>query len=325
MQVLILSARTGWHIGELCRALTARGHQPHVAPYEALVAEIRGSRGSDCSLVFKGSNDSNDPNDSNDSNDSNVFSFDAVLARIIPNGSLEQIIYRVDALHWIEDLGIPVVNSARAIERSVDKFYTTALLQQAGLPVPETVVCERADDAMAAIRRMLERGGEVIIKPIFGSMGHGLVRITDTELAWRVVRPLEQMRSVFYVQRAIEHAGRDVRLFVVGGRVVGAIERTAPPGDWRTNVARGGSARAIEPPPAWQDYAISAAAAVGADYAGVDLLLSPRSETFVLEVNGIPGWQGLQAATGVDVAAAIVEQLEARAAGRQALAEQVHA
>ena|SRR5688572_12163044 len=335
MQVLILSARTGWHTDELCRALIARGHQPRVAPYEALVAELgRSDRSdrSDCSLVFgrsnangsNGSNGSNDSNDPNGSNDSNVFSFDAVLARIIPNGSLEQIIYRVDALHWIEDQGIPVVNSARAIERSVDKFYTTALLQQASLPVPETVVCERADDAMAAIRRMLDRGGEVIIKPIFGSMGHGLVRVGDPELAWRVIRPLEQMRAVFYVQRAIDHDGRDVRLFVAGGRVVGAIERIAPAGDWRTNVTRGGSAREIDPPSAWRDCAITATAAVGADYAGVDLLLSPRGEMFVLEVNGIPGWQGLQSATGVDVAAAIVEQVEARA-GLGVIPERVHA
>ena len=300
MQVLILSARTGWHTDELCRALTARGHQPRVAPYESLVAHF-------------GSDDSNDSN------------FDAVLARIIPNGSLEQIIYRVDALHWIEARGIPVINSPRAIERSVDKFYTTALLQQAGLPVPETVVCERADDAMTAIRRMLDGGGEVIIKPIFGSMGHGLVRIADAELAWRVVRPLEQMRSVFYVQRAIDHGGRDVRLFVVGGRVVGAIERIAPAGDWRTNVTRGGAARPIDAPLSWQHYAVTAAAAVGADYAGVDLLLSSSGGIFVLEVNGIPGWQGLQAATGVDVAAAIIEHMEARAAGRLAFAEQVHA
>ena len=301
MRVLILSARTGWHTDELCRALAARGHQPRLAPYESLVAHL----GQDSRAAF--------------------VDADVVLARIIPNGSLEQIIYRVDALHWIEDQGIPVVNSARAIERSVDKFYTTALLQQAGLPVPETVVCERADDAMAAIRRILDAGSEVIIKPIFGSMGHGLVRVADLELAWRVVRPLEQMRSVFYVQRAIDHDGRDVRLFVAGGRVVGAIERTAPPGDWRTNVARGGSARAIDPPPAWQEYAIVATAAVGADYAGVDLLLSPRGEIFVIEVNGIPGWQGLQTATGADVAAAIVAQVEARAAGLGALSERVHA
>ena len=234
----------------------------------------------------------------------------------------------MDALHWIEDRGIAVVNSAWAIERSVDKFYTTARLQEAGLPVPETVVCDCAGAAMEAIRQMLAAGGEVIVKPIFGSMGHGLVRIADAELAWRVVRPLEQMRSVFYVQRAIDSGGRDVRLFVVGGRVVGAIERTAPPGDWRTNVARGGIARAIEPSSEWKDYALAATRAVGADYAGVDLLESRAGEVFVLEVNGIPGWKGLQSATGVDVAASIVELVEERVAStthRDLTAEGVHA
>jgi RimK family alpha-L-glutamate ligase len=308
MQVLILSARTGWHTDELCRALAARGHHARVSPYESLAAEF--GRRSDLKTDTATS----------------VFDVDAVLARIIPNGSLEQIIFRVNALHWIEQRGIPVVNSARAIERSVDKFYTTALLQEAGLPVPETVVCDRADAAMEAIRRMLASGGEVIVKPIFGSMGHGLVRIADAELAWRVVRPLEQMRSVFYVQRAIDSSGRDVRVFVVGGRVVGAIERTAPPGDWRTNVARGGIARAIEPSSDWVDHALSATRASGADYAGVDLLESRTGEVFVLEVNGIPGWKGLQSATGLDVASSIVELVEARVAPRRELtAEAAHA
>jgi ribosomal protein S6--L-glutamate ligase len=331
MTVLILSARTGWHTDELCRALAARGHQPCVAPYESLVAVMGGpaneGRPEGRPLPTQGTDRLVEADLQVGLNDrTSAFEFDAVLARIIPNGSLEQIIYRVDALHWIEERGIPVVNSARAIERSVDKFYTTALLQQAGLPVPETVVCERSDDAMDAIRRMLAMGGEVIIKPMFGSMGHGLVRIDDPELAWRAVRSLEQMRSVFYLQRAIDHGGRDVRVFVVGGHVVGAIERTAPAGDWRTNVTRGGVARPIDVSSEWRDSAIGAAHVVGADYAGVDLLVSRTGELFVLEVNGIPGWQGLQRATGVDVAAAIVEQVESRvAAGREVIAEQVHA
>jgi RimK family alpha-L-glutamate ligase len=338
MQVLILSARTGWHTDELCRALAARDHHARVASYESLVAVMGRPEGRPLPLredtppsadigadlqprADVGADLQVGPGES-------VFRADAVLARIIPNGSLEQIIFRVDALHWIEERGVPVVNSARTIERSVDKFYTTALLQEAGLPVPETVVCDCADAAMEAIRRMLASGGEVIVKPIFGSMGHGLVRIADAELAWRVVRPLEQMRSVFYVQRAIDSGGRDVRLFVVGGRVVGAIERTAPPDDWRTNVARGGIARAIEPSSEWKDYALAAARAVGADYAGVDLLESRTGEVFVLEVNGIPGWKGLQGASAFDVAASIVELVEERVASttrRELTAEGAHA
>ena len=241
---------------------------------------------------------------------------DAVLARIIPSGSLEQVIYRVDALHWLEERGVPVINSPRAIERAVDKFYTSALLQEAGLPTVDTVVCERAAEAMAAVREF----GDVVIKPIFGSMGHGIVRVSDPDVAFRVVKTLESMRTVFYVQRAVDHGGRDYRLFVIGGRVLAAIERRAAEGDWRSNVARGATAAAFEAPAEWQAMALRAAAAIGADYAGVDLLPAPDGRVYVLEVNGIPGWEGLQRATGVDVAGAIVDHMvsRVRAAARSA-------
>jgi len=287
MRVVILSARTGWHTDELIRALTARGHLAAVLPYEGLIARV----GVEAGLT---------------SEQISILDADAVLARIIPGGSLEQLIYRVDALHWLENRGVRVVNSPRAIERSVDKFYTTTLLHDAGLLVPETVVCERVEDAMVAVRSM----GDVVIKPIFGSLGHGMVRVSDPDVALRVVRALDQIRSVFYVQRAIDHSGRDLRVFVVGGRVLGAIERRAPAGEWRTNVAIGGSATAVDISPEIERVALRAAAAVGADYAGVDVLPARDGALYVLEVNGIPGWEGLQQATGLDVAAAIVEHLE---------------
>jgi RimK family alpha-L-glutamate ligase len=310
LHVVILSARRGWHTEELCRALGARGHSSEVLPYEGLVARLEPP----FSVVPPGGTPA--PGGTLTSDGHAVMGADAVLARIIPAGSLEQIIFRVDALHWIEEQGIPVMNPPRAIERCVDKFYTDVRLRQAGLPTPETIVCESSADVLRAIREM----GDVIVKPIFGSMGHGLVRVSDPELAVRIVRPLEQMRTVFYVQRALAHDGRDVRVFVAGGQVLGAIEREAPDGDWRSNVARGGRAHAIDLPAAWADLAVRAAAAVGADYAGVDLLPARDGTTYVLEVNGIPGWQGLQRATGVDVASALVAHLEARCAARKALA-----
>jgi len=300
MNVAILSARTGWHTDELCRALAERGHTGLVLPYEGLIAKLPDG-------LF--------------SNGLPLLSADAVLARIIPGGSLEQIIYRVDALHWIEERGVLVINSPQAIERSVDKFYTTALLQEAGLPTPETVVCEGMDEAMKAVRAL----GDVVIKPIFGSLGHGMVRVADPEVALRILRSLDQTRPVFYVQRAIDHGGRDFRVFIVGGRVLGAIERRAPEGEWRTNVAIGGSARAVDLPEASEALALRAAAAVGADYAGVDLLPARDGRVFVLEVNGIPGWEGLQTATGTDVAGAIVEHLIARVAARRASTKPVEA
>jgi RimK family alpha-L-glutamate ligase len=169
------------------------------------------------------------------------------------------------------------------------------------------------NDAMTAVREM----GDVVIKPIFGSLGHGMVRVSDPDVALRVLQALDEVRAVFYIQRAIDHGGRDVRVFVVGGRVVAAIERVAPAGEWRTNVARGAETRACDLPAQWADYALRAAAAVSADYAGVDLLPARDGSVYVLEVNGIPGWQGLQQATGVDVAGAIVDHVIARVrAGR---------
>src|SRR5215510_2842997 len=301
MHIVVLS-KPGWHADELCRALAERGHSGRVLPYDGLIASL----GAASSLS---------------NGQAEILDADAVLARFVPGGSLEQIVYRLDALHWIEEHGVPVMNPPRAIERSVDKFYTDARLREAGLATPETVVCERIDDAMPLIRAMLERtppdGGEraLVIKPIFGSMGHGIVRVTDPDVAFRVLQSLDQIRAVFYVQRAIDSGGRDVRVFIVGGRVLGAIERRAGDGDWRTNVSRGGSARAIALPAEWAALAVRAAAAIGADYAGVDLLPSKNGGVFVLEVNGIPGWQGLQRATGIDVAGAIVDHLTDRVRG----------
>jgi RimK family alpha-L-glutamate ligase len=268
----------------LTRALSAHGHTGAIVPYESLVASIGGRPG------LRGGQEELDR-------------ADAVLARIIPSGSLEQIIFRVDALHCLEERGTRVMNSPRTIERTVDKLWTSALLERCGLPTPRTVVCESAEEAMAAYRAL----GDVIVKPLFGSMGLGMVRVTDEEMAYRVFRTIEQIRGVYYLQQTIDHEGRDVRAFVIGGRVFAAIERRAD--GWRTNLSRGGSARPVELSPEWTSLAVRAAAAVGAEYAGVDLLPARDGTVSVLEVNGIPGWRGLQEATGLDVANALVDQL----------------
>jgi RimK family alpha-L-glutamate ligase len=310
MNVVILSARRGWQTDELCRALAERGHIGHVLPYEGLVASVGASSTNvEADLPAFAKASAGQASLVESASGTPVLAADIVLPRIIPSGSLEQIVYRVNALHWIERRGITVVNSPRAIERCVDKFYTTVLLHEAGLPVPETVVCEGMADAMAAVRRM----GSAVVKPIFGSMGHGIVRVDDPDVAFRVFKTLDQIRAVFYVQRAIDHGGRDVRVFVVGGRVVAAIERLAPAGEWRTNVSQGATARRCALPASSAQLALRAVEAVGADYAGVDLLQAPDGSVLVIEVNGIPGWQGLQEATGVDVAGEIVSHAIARA------------
>ena len=284
LHLVILAAREGWHTRELTRALEARGHTGAIVPYEGLVASIGRRSG-----LRSGATD--------------LDRADAVLARIIPSGSLEQIIYRVDVLHRLEDRGVRVMNSPGAIERTVDKFWTSTLLEQCGLPTPDTIICDDAEEAFAAFREL----GDVIVKPLFGSMGLGMVRVSDEEMAFRVFKTIEQIRGVYYLQRAIEHEGRDIRAFIVGGRVLAAIERRSD--GWRTNLSRGGTARPVQLPEAWTALALRAAAAVGAEYAGVDLLPATDGTVYVLEVNGIPGWQGLQEATGIDVAGALIEQL----------------
>ena len=284
MHFVVLASRQGWHTRELTRALDTRGHSGVIVPYEGLTASIGGTPG-----LRSGA--------------AELDRADGVLARIIPSGSLEQIIFRVDALHRLEDRGVRVMNSPRAIERTVDKFWTSALLEQCGVPTPETVVCETPEEAFAGFRAL----GDVIVKPLFGSMGLGMVRVSDEEMAYRVFRTIEQIRGVYYLQRAIEPDGRDIRAFVIGGRVIGAIERRAE--GWRTNLARGGTAAAVRLSDEWAGLAVRAAAAVGAEYAGVDLLPARDGRVYVLEVNGIPGWQGFQAATGLDVAGALIDQL----------------
>jgi RimK family alpha-L-glutamate ligase len=291
MRVAILSAGRGWHTDELARALADRGHTSCLLPVQRLVARIGGAPRLAAGEVA-------------------LEACDAALVRIIPRGSLEQIVFRVDALHWLESLGVAVMNPARAIERSVDKFYTSALLEAAGLPTPRTVVAERVDAAMAAFAEMRD----VIVKPLFGSNGRGMVRVSDEEIAYRVFKALELERAVYYVQRAIPHPGRDVRALVVGDAVVAAAWRSAA--GWRTNLARGARAEKAELPREWEELSLRAARAAGAEYAGVDLLPASDGRVYVLEVNAIPGWRGLQGTTDLDLAGAVVAHLEVHCGAR---------
>ncbi len=295
MRVAILSAGQGWHNAELARAFAQRGHTCALLPITKLIAHVAAP--SPFHLFT--------PSSSQLLND-----FDVILVRIMPRGSLEQIVFRMDALHLLMAYGTRVFNPPVCIERTVDKFYTSGLLVQAGLPTPRTVVCERADDALAAFAQL---GGDLIVKPLFGSMGLGMTRISDEDVAYRVFKALELERAVYYLQETIPHPGRDIRAFVLNGRVLAAIERISTDGGWRTNVARGGQARQIDLTNPQTDLCLRAAAVVGAEYAGVDLLVGDTGESYVIEVNGIPGWQGLQQATDIDVATEIVAYLEKKA------------
>jgi ribosomal protein S6--L-glutamate ligase len=222
---------------------------------------------------------------------------DALIVRTMPPGSLEQVIFRMDALGQLAAAGLLVINSPRAIEVAVDKYLALCRLSAAGITVPRTRVCQTPSDAL---RAMTDLGGDVVVKPLFGSEGRGLFRLNDAALAERAFGLLAPLGSVLYVQEFVPHAGYDLRLLVIGSRVL-AMRRHAID-DWRTNLSLGGRAEPAEINDELAALAHRAAAAVGARHAGVDVLTGPDGRNFVLEVNAVPGWKGLSASLEIDVA-----------------------
>jgi RimK family alpha-L-glutamate ligase len=225
----------------------------------------------------------------------------ALLVRTIPIGSLEQIIFRMDALHRLENIGVRIFNTPTTIERTVDKYYTDFILRDAGILTPRTMVTEDFDQALTAFREM----GDVIVKPMFGSEGKGMRRVSDEDTAYRVFRALELDRYIFYLQEYIPHGQEDIRAFVVGDKVVAAMRRKG--NSWKTNVSQGAQVESIELSTPLKDLSIQAARLVGADYAGVDLMPAEDGRVFVLEVNSIPGWRGLCKTVTFNVADTIVD------------------
>ena len=242
----------------------------------------------------------------------NLQEFDAVLVRTMPPGSLEQVVFRMDCLGRYEAAGGVVINPARAVETAVDKFLTSAKLAEGGLLTPRTICCQTADDAMAAFA---ELDGDVVLKPLFGSEGRGITRLNDEALALRAFKMLAQLGAVLYLQEFIEHEGADLRLLIIGQRTLAMRRRN--PLDWRTNVSRGAKVEPFTPTDDMIEMARRAAAAVGAPLAGVDILPGRDGRLYTIEVNAVPGWQGLSRATGTDVAALVLEFVEGEARSRR--------
>ncbi len=276
MHMAILSGGTGWHVRDLERAAQDLGHHIEVIDFRRLMADA-------------GMTTAPPP-------------FDAVIVRTMPPGSLEQVVFRMDILHAWQARGIRILNPPRALEICVDKYLATARLEEAGLNVPATIVCQHADAAMEAFEKL---GGDVVVKPIFGSEGRGLVRVADPELAWRTFRAIERTQSVLYLQKYIHHPGWDVRAFVSRGHVLTAMRRNAR-GDWRTNVAQGATAESWKLTPELEEMALRASNAVGTIVAGVDLLPGPHGEWYVIEVNAVPGWKAFAPVSGIDIAREII-------------------
>ncbi len=227
-----------------------------------------------------------------------------VFVRGVPGGPLESVILRLDVLHAFAMLDVPVFNSGRAIERTVDKLLTSFLLARQGVPTPSTWACESAGEAQAICASLFAAQKAVVLKPLFGSQGQGLVLLRDaTQLAAEV-----PVGGVFYLQEFLGSPvppHRDWRVMVIDGRARFCMQRESE--HWITNRAQGARCLAVPLDQPVAELAEAAAAALDVDYAGVDLLRSPEGEWKVTEVNGIPAWWGLTQATGADVTGALVD------------------
>lgn len=232
-----------------------------------------------------------------------LLGLDALIIRPIGRGSLEEIIFRMDLLYRLERLGLLVVNPPKSIERAVDKYFALALLEEAGLPVPRTIVTESSTRALKAFQ---ELGGDVVIKPIFGSRGIGSTRVSDYDVAERIFRALSFHHEVIYIQEYIEHGFSDIRAFVLGDRVLASMRRVAD--RWKTNVSQGARPEPIRLDEGLEELAVRASKAVGCMIAGVDIL-EGRDGPRIVEVNSQPGWMGLQQVTETRIADEIIRYI----------------
>lgn len=233
---------------------------------------------------------------------------DAVIVRTMSGGSLEAVTLRLGILHALRERGVVVWNDARAIERCVDKSMTSFLLARAGISTPATWTFESYEEARATVQRETVAGA-LVLKPLFGSQGRGLILIRKPD----DLPPPEQVAGrVYYLQRFVgaERSGyHDFRLLVVRGNVVAAMQRHSS--HWITNVKRGGRPVAVAVNDDMKALALRATAAVGADFAGVDILYDPDHRPTVLEVNSMPAWSGLQKVTSINIASVFADAIAA--------------
>jgi len=293
LRVAIVTDLAGWHGAQLRRAFRARGIEARYVSLERCTIDLaRGVHG----ILMPGF-ERRLP--------------DGVFVRGVPGGSLEQVVLRLDFLHALRELGVAVYNDARAIERSVDKAMTSFLLARAGVPTPPTWVTESPARARSIVLRETSAGHAVVVKPLFGSQGKGLVRLR----AGMDIPDAAAVQGVWYLQRYVEAAAgegrwRDWRVLVVGGTVAAAMVRHGR--TWINNVAQGARCEGAAPEATLCDLAVAAARAVGMDYAGVDVMRDPRDGYKVIEVNSIPAWRGLQSVTDGNIAEGLVNDFVSR-------------
>ncbi|TFG30492.1 MAG: RimK family alpha-L-glutamate ligase [Promethearchaeota archaeon] len=212
----------------------------------------------------------------------------------------QKIFFRLDILRAIEEYGIRLINSRESLEIASDKFLTSVFLEKHNIPTPKTIICEDPHDALKMYK---ELGGDVIIKPLFGSKGIGISRLSDQGFAENVIISLGHLNEVFYLQEFIEHYNRDIRIFVIGDKAIAGMYRVSD--NWKTNVYAGAEVKPLELTKELKELAIKSAKVTKTEIAGVDILESKKGY-YVIEVNSIPGFMALQKVTDINIPEQII-------------------
>ncbi|HEO71766.1 MAG TPA: RimK family alpha-L-glutamate ligase [Candidatus Hydrogenedentes bacterium] len=229
---------------------------------------------------------------------------DAVIPRISPRINF----FGLAVVRQFEQMGVYVANESLAIARARDKLRAMQILSRHDIGIPPTVLVRDKKEVLAAIERV--GGAPVIIKVIEGTQGVGVILAETRKVAEAIVQTLQSARQNVLIQKFVrESEGRDIRALVVGDRVVASMRRCAQPGEFRSNVHRGASSEAITLDATFEHTAIRAAQILGLRVAGVDMLEAQEGPQ-VLEVNASPGLEAIEAVTGIDVAGAIVQDVE---------------
>jgi RimK family alpha-L-glutamate ligase len=227
--------------------------------------------------------------------------FDALVIRPIGCGSLEEIIFRMKMLCRLQRLGMPIINPPEAIEHCIDKYGSMAILEENGVQVPRTAVTESVEEALKAFDAL---GGDVVVKPLFGSRGMGATRVQDVEVASTIFSSITFYHGVIYLQEFVPHGFSDIRAFVIGDRVVAAMRRVA--NGWKTNYSQGARPEPLNLDSALKEVAVKSAKLAECKIAGVDIIESSRG-ALVVDVNSQPAWKGLQSVTRANIADEIVD------------------
>ncbi|MBR9910346.1 MAG: 30S ribosomal protein S6--L-glutamate ligase [Gammaproteobacteria bacterium] len=237
----------------------------------------------------------------------NKGDFDAVIPRIGSSVTF----YGTAVVRQFEMMGIYCVNESVAISRSRDKLRSIQLLSRKGVGIPVTAFANSPDDVSGLIREV--GGAPLVIKLLEGTQGIGVVLAETKKAAESVIEAFMGVKSNILIQEFIKEAGgSDIRCFVVGGEVIAAMQRTAPAGEFRSNLHRGGSAELVQLTKEEKAAAVKAAEIMGLNVCGVDLLRSSRGP-LIMEVNSSPGLEGIEEATKKDVAGMIIEFIEVNA------------